>query len=116
MQPFSIREKKKWFKHFDSKIKFYKSLETTKWKDWPSKTQDSNNEKKNKKKKLNKKYSKIKKKAENILETKQVRILVDIEVPPEAVTVLGKGLGFVPTPQEDVEEHCSKLMMQYMHP
>ena len=30
-----------------------------------------------------------------------VRILVDIEVPPEAIAVLGKGLGYVPTPSLD---------------
>ena len=33
-----------------------------------------------------------------------MRILVDFEVPPEAIAVLGKGLGFVPTPQSDTTE------------
>ena len=33
-----------------------------------------------------------------------VRILVDLEVPPETIAVLGKGLGYVPTPCLDTIE------------
>ena len=46
----------------------------------------------------------MKDRAKSILEAKQVRILIENQVPPEAVVVLGKGLGFVPTPKVDVEE------------
>ena len=102
------KEKKKWVKHFQDKIIFYKSLENTRWKNWPKKSENPTNKNrttsKNKSKKLNKKYNKIKRKAKTIVDNKQVRILVDIEVPAEAISVLGKGLGFVPTPQMDIEE------------
>ena len=101
--PFSIKEKKKWFKHYQDKIIFYKPQENIKWKVWPQKIYRNHNDK-NKANKLKKKASKLKKKAESIINSKQVRILVDMDVPAEAVVILGKGLGFVPTPHEDVED------------
>ena len=58
---------------------------------------------KRKSKNLRKKKKNIRKRAKHIRERKQVRVLMDIVVPDEAIVVLGKGLGFVPTPAENSE-------------
>ena len=36
-----------------------------------------------------------------MLDNGSVRNLTEIEIPPEVIVVLGKGLGFVPTPRDD---------------
>ena len=40
----------------------------------------------------------MKKKADDLIQNGCVRVLVDFDVPPEAIAILGKGLGFAPTP------------------
>ena len=98
------KDRKAWYTHFDRKIEFYKKQDTDKWTQWPQKKSNTSTNKNksvsnnNKLRKLYKKRKNIQKRAISILENKQVRILVDIDVPDEAIVVLGKGLGFVPTP------------------
>ena len=107
LTPMSKKVKNKWVKYFKRKIDFYKQQENTKWTEWESKSKHNNNSNRKigkKKRKLKKQKEAIASKAKSILESKQVRILIEEDVPPEAVVVLGKGLGFVPTPKLDVEE------------
>ena len=47
---------------------------------------------------LKRKKASLVEKAKALIDSGDVRVLVDIEVPPETIAVLGKGLGFVPTP------------------
>ena len=76
------------------------------WKLWPKKAKKSclleqfkNNKKmartrRNKKKK----EQKINDRAKSLIKNGDVRVLVDMDIPAEAIAVLGRGLGFVPTP------------------
>ena len=107
LQPFTKKQKKKYYNHYQSKIKFYRSQETTKWKDWPSKNKCTHNVDKitNRKKKIaRRKANKIKLEADKLLESGDIRNLTNVDVPPEAVVVLSKGLGFIPSPSVDPEE------------
>ena len=103
----SRKDRKSWYDYFDKKIEFYKKQDIDKWTQWPQKICSTSKSKKatknTKLRRLNKKKKNIEKRAKLILENKQVRILVDIDVPDEAIVVLGKGLGFVPTPIVDNE-------------
>ena len=92
---------KNWRKHFVKKLEFMKSQERTKWKEWPNK---STNRKRKKQNKDVKRTNKIKKLAEVVLQQKQVIDLTNLEIPPEAVVVLSKGLGYVRTPTSNIEE------------
>ena len=57
--------------------------------------------------------------AERLLKTGSVRILVDKVIPPEAILVVGKGLGFVPTSAQNPIEirldarRVAKRLTQY---
>ena len=46
----------------------------------------------------------MKKTAKTLVDNGSVRILVDSTIPPAAIAVLGKGLGFVPTPKPNQVE------------
>ena len=50
------------------------------------------------------KKKEICKQAQVLLENGNIRILVDVTVPPEAINLLGTGLGFVPNPKENEAE------------
>ena len=56
------------------------------------------------KNRVNRNRRKVEKLARKALESGNVVILVDVEVPNSAVTVLSKGLGFVPTPTVDIHQ------------
>ena len=100
----SRMQTKSWYNHFDTKIKFYKSQEEKKWIDWPKKNESQYSKNRNKRRKVIKRQKTLRKKAMSIIENKQVRVLIEEEIPDEAIVVLGKGLGFVPTPKANQEE------------
>ena len=105
--PLSKSKKKKWRSHFSRKIQFYKKKELTEWKLWPKKSAKVNERKEENKKRnravrnLRRREKKMKKTAEKMIADGDVRVLINVEVPPEAIVILGKGLGFVPTPNPD---------------
>ncbi|HAO14743.1 MAG TPA: hypothetical protein DDE71_04180, partial [Tenacibaculum sp.] len=108
--PLSKSQKKKWRKHFNRKNEFNKEKEAKDWLMWPKKfVKESVNRKEKKKKScthrnIKRKAKKIREKAACMITDGDVRILVDLEIPPEAIVVLGKGLGYVPTPCLDTIE------------
>ena len=59
---------------------------------------------KNCKKRINRKRRKTERDAKKALESKLVIILIKETVPLGAIALLGKGLGFVPTPKINIEE------------
>ena len=65
---------------------------------------------KNYKRRVHRKERKVEKNAKYALESGQVVILVKENIPPGAISVLGKGLGYVSTPALDVQE--SRLDMR----
>ena len=86
--------------------------DTTKWVNWPvnevtvmqTNKQMTKRKEKNYKKRQKKKSRKTRFLADKALESGSVVILVEEEVPSGAIAVLGKGLGFVPTPKPDILE------------
>ena len=100
MNGLSNVQSKNWRKHYLKKIQFYKTQEKTKWLFWPNKLKKRKSIKNSDKKKR-----KIDSMSKTILEQRQVINLMDFAIPPAAIVVLSKGLGFVPTPKKvDVEE------------
>ena len=105
----SSKDRKKLSRHYKKKLKLYALQDTTKWKDWPEKpavatTKKSTQDKKlrNFKKRQTKHKRKARRDAAKAIESGAVIVLVEDEIPPGAIAVLGKGLGFVPTPIYDV--------------
>ena len=99
-QPLSKAQKSKWYKYYQKKITFYKSQENTKWKEWPSKKKPTKQKSKSRKRK----ERIIKEEANTFLGEGSVRNLTNISVPPEVISLLGKGLGFVCTPEVDIPQ------------
>ena len=94
--------------HYRSKLDFYQSQNNTKWKHWPNKTknllrllQSQTNKRRNLKKRQHRKDRRAERDARRALETGSVVVLVDEDIPPGALALLGKGLGYVPTPSKD---------------
>ena len=99
--------------HFDKKLDFYRSQNETKWKHWPSKPSvkiQKSKKKKNFQKRQQKKARKAKQAADHITNSGQVVVLVKEEMPAGAILVLGKGLGFIPSP--DVNVHDTRMDMR----
>ena len=96
----SRKQKAVWYKYYEKKILFYKSQQNTKWKDWPCKRETT----KQKSKSQWKKERKIRKEAEDAVKNGTVRNLTNEEVPPEVISLLAKGLGFVPTPEINIPQ------------
>ena len=95
-------------KHFDKKLAFFKQQDATKWKTWPRKTAAilkniADSKDTNYKNRENQRRRKVEKQARKALEDGTVIVLVDLEdeIPLGAVSVLSKGLGFIPTPEID---------------
>ncbi|KAL5257010.1 hypothetical protein ACHWQZ_G012063 [Mnemiopsis leidyi] len=101
-------------KHFETKISFYQKQDNTKWETWPPKparllddqklSKAETRKRRNFKKKWAQKKRKTEKDAERALKSGSVVILVNETVPTGAIALLGKGLGFVPTPKLNIEE------------
>ena len=103
--------------HFNKKIQFDKKQNDTKWGHWPKKPfivskliKSAAKRIKNYKKRHNRKLRKTEKDAKKALETGCVVILVNETIPNGALAVLGKGLGYIPTPNVNTEE--SRLDMR----
>ena len=96
--------------HFKRKLDFYKRKESSEWRLWPRKSVKINEDKVARKKQARRRRNlrrierKMKGTAERMLNDGDVRVLVDFPVPPEAIAALGKGLGFVPTPNPNIGE------------
>ena len=90
---------------FDKKIKWFKHQDSHKWRNWPRKDRIAKSERKKQKRKQRKKKKKafdVQKAAKVALDSNSVVILVeDPVVPPEAVVVLAKGDGWIPTPSSN---------------
>ena len=87
-------------------MSFYKGKDKTIWKDWPTKANNLNKSNSTKlsrkaRKNMKRKNKIIQNQAKHLIENGNVRVLVDYEVPPEAIAVLGKGLGFVTSSTPD---------------
>lgn len=94
--------------HYLNKSNFYESQNHTKWKDWPQKTayvltqvKKLGRTNKNFKKKTNSQQRKTEKQAIRALKSGSVILLTEDEVPAGAIALLGKGLGYIPTPKID---------------
>ena len=94
--------------HFAKKQYFYRRQDSTKWKDWPQKfapkQQPSNRKRTNFKKRAARNRRKLEKTAKRLIEEGSIVVLINEEIPDEAISVLGKGLGFVPTPAVNIED------------
>ena len=112
----SERDSKALTTHLQKKFEFLSGLDSTKWKSWPRKSSDilkSLEDKKNTnfKRRENQKRKVMEKQARKALEEGNILVLVeDVEVPLGAVSVLSKGLGFIPTPKPNDME--SRLDMR----
>ena len=108
LEPLSKKHKKKWKKHFNKKFTFYKEKEVTDWKLWPKKWVSKDRKKKNtvakSQRNLKWKAKKVENTAKALINNGSVRVLVETNVPAAAIAVLGKGLGFVPTPKPNAGE------------
>ena len=92
----SETDEKNIVEHFKKKIEFYVMQNTTKWKEWPNKRKK--NKEANYKRRKKRRKKRTEDDAKKALESGSVVILVDKEVPPGAIALLGKGLNFIPTP------------------
>ena len=99
-------DRKKLHKHFQKKLKFYGLQDNTKWTSWPvkevpvmDKEQKRSKKDRNFKKRQKRRSRKTKHAADKAIESGSVVVLVQEEIPLGAIAVLGKGLGFVPTPK-----------------
>ena len=108
LMPLSNSQQKAWKKRFNKKIAFYKTKEGSDWSIWPRKFETQREKSKRRKyqtqRNMRRKQKEVEKRAANHLKLGDVRVLVDLPIPPEAIAVLGKGPGFVPTPSQDVSE------------
>ena len=93
--------------HFSKKQTFYKKQDTTRWMDWPDKStprqKPADKKPTNHKKRAAKNKRKLEKVAKRLKDDGSVVILVNEDIPDAAIAVLGKGLGFIPTPSLDIE-------------
>ena len=110
----SDREIKNVQKALDRKFNWLKKQDATLWSKWPEKSFNSQADpcvkslqhnqlpakrKRNSFKKARRAQNKIKKLAKAALDSRSIINLTNIEIPPEAVVVLAKRIGFVPTSQ-----------------
>lgn len=94
--------------HFERKLEFFESQNDTKWNNWPQKTEhileairkDRRTSRNFKRRAVNRKR-KTTKDASRAIELGSVVILVEEKIPLGAIALLGKGLGYVPTPAID---------------
>jgi hypothetical protein len=97
------RDRKSITGHFEKKLAFYLTQNNTKWKDWPNK-KGAKKKVANYKRRQKRRKKRTEDDAKKALESGSVVVLVDKEVPPGAIALLGKGLNFIPTPTENISE------------
>ena len=82
--------------------------DSTEWIKWPTRHVSEKIISKKKTARSRRNFKKKKRlllqKADEILNNGSIRILVDSDIPKEAIVALGRGLGFVPTPNPDFNE------------
>ena len=95
-------------KHYISKIEFYRSQNNNKWKHWPNKTKallqillTQTKKRRNFKKRQHRNDRKVERDAKRALDTGSVVVLVNEDIPAGALALLGKELGYIPTPTRD---------------
>ena len=101
--------------HLDHKYDFLKIQDSNKLNNWPRKSPEILKNLSDRKNRENFKYRQNRRKrdyekqAKKVLEDGSVVILIDQQqigdIPMGAISVLGKGLGFVPTPELDVMDN-----------
>ena len=113
-------DRKKLYKHYRKKLKFYAIQNNTKWANWPAKevllSPSHSNKKRNKtqrnfKKRQKRRCKKTQRAAKKAIESGSVVVLVEDEVPLGAIVLLGKGLGFVPTPNPNPLEEQLQMRL-----
>ena len=117
--PLTDKDTKSLSDHFESKLKFMKSQDSTKWKQWPRKSSEilknvSDRKHTNYKRRENHRHKLVEKRAEKALKDGSVFVLVDNigEIPAGAISVLSKGLGFIPTPEPNNRQFDTRLDMR----
>ena len=97
--------------NFGKKVNWFEQQNDSKWKSWPDKVHVNRTEKrkmKRRKRKQRKKAFDIQKKAQEALDSNSVVVLVETPiVPPEAIVVLAKGDGWIPSPSHN-QFQCRK--------
>ena len=95
-------------KHFEKKLEFYRLQDRNKWKSWPIKSnnilrkvQEQGRTTRNYKRKHHNQQRRTERDAKRAILNHSVVVLVDMDIPLGAIALLGKGLGFVPTPKVD---------------
>ena len=95
-------------RHYEEKLSAYSSQDEFKWINWPRKTESILNtirkdlrSNKNHKRRVENKERKNIKAASRAIDSGSVVILVEEDIPLGAIALLGKGLGYVPTPAID---------------
>ena len=105
--PLSPKDTKAIRDHFSKKQQFYEKQDVTKWKEWPEKSvpkqTPTDKKRTNFKKRQARNRRKLEKTAKRLIQDGSVVVLVNEEIPDAAIAVLGKGLGFIPTPSLDIE-------------
>ena len=98
-------------KRFAKKIAFYKKQNKTKWTNWPEKQGNKKDQNRLQRKKLRNYKTKLKRRkrktendAQKALDSGSVVILINESVPKGTISVLGKGLGFIPTAKRNIDE------------
>ena len=75
-----------------------------KWKSWPNKTTKAKTTETNYKRRKKRRKKKTEESAKKAIDSGSVVVLVEKDVPEGAISVLGKGLNFTPTPTLNVKE------------
>ena len=108
--PLQEAEVKSLENHLQKKLTFYKHQEDNMWTNWPQKSPEillnirETRKKVNYKNKANRAKRQTERAAKKLIVDGSVVILVKEQIPPGAISVLGKGLGFVPTPKVNIED------------
>ena len=103
-QLLSEEDNKQMVDHFQKKLTFYISQNKNKWKDWPNKTGKKKKTEANFKRKQRRRKRKTEENAKRALETGSVVIMIEEDIPPGSISLLGKGLGYTPTPKTNIRE------------
>ena len=102
--PLSDVDVKNMDEHFKEKLAFYMVQNKTKWKSWPNKTTKAKTTETNYKRRKKRRKKKTEESAKKAIDSGSVVVLVEKDVPEDAISVLGKGLNFTPTPTLNVKE------------
>ena len=122
LDPIDTVEVKKVQTNVDKKYNWLKSQENTIWKDWPNKSpqnraspQLSTKRTRNMAKRRKRADNRLKSAAREAIDNGTVINLTDINIPPEAIVLLSKRAGFVPTGKYDAltsRTHCLNTMFK----